>query len=99
MGSVAGGASDGAGGVAARDHLRCHCRAWFDALHYHDWQPIAQAAGGLHLSYFEHKASVVFPEPGTAEIALVYSTEGTWRPEAQKGDGRKVYTVEVSPAE
>jgi len=32
-------------------------------------------------------------------LALVYSTEGTWRPEAHKGDGRRAYTVEVSPAD
>ena len=46
-----------------------------------------------HLGWFEHKATVVFPEPGTAEIVLVYSTD--WD---HNGDGRKVYTVEVSPA-
>ncbi len=51
-----------------------------------------------HLAFFEHKATVVFPEPGTAEIVLVYSTDWA-RPEAHKGDGRKVYTVEVSPAD
>ncbi len=51
-----------------------------------------------HLAFFEHNATVVFPEPGTAEIVLVYSTDWARRPEAHKGDGRKVYTVEVSPA-
>lgn len=45
-----------------------------------------------------HSANVVFEEPGTAEIVLVYSTEGGWRPEHYKGDGRKVYTVEVAEA-
>ena len=49
------------------------------------------------LAFFEHKATVVFPEPGTARIVLVYSTD--WgRPEVQEADGRKVYTVEVAPA-
>ncbi len=43
--------------------------------------------------YLRHSATVVFPEPGTAEIVLVYSTDLDHR-----GDGRKVYTVEVSPA-
>lgn len=52
-----------------------------------------------YLAFFEHKATVVFQEPGTAEIALVYSTGRTRRPEGHKGDGRKVYTVEVSPAD
>ena len=47
-----------------------------------------------HLAFFEHKATVVFREPGTAEIVLVYSTD--WD---ENGDGRKVYTVEVSPAD
>lgn len=46
-----------------------------------------------HLAYFEHKTKVVFQEPGTAEIVLVYST--SWD---HKGEGRKVYTVEVTPA-
>ena len=46
-----------------------------------------------HLAFFEHKATVVFQEPGTAEIVLVYSTD--WD---HKEQGRKVYTVEVSPA-
>lgn len=49
-----------------------------------------------HLAFFEHKATVVFQEPGTAEIVLRYSTRG--RPRDHNGDGRKVYTVEVSPA-
>lgn len=52
-----------------------------------------------YLNYFEHKATVVFDEPGTAEIVLVYSTDGWYRPEAHRGDGRKVYTVEVSEAD
>lgn len=50
---------------------------------------------------FEHKATVVFEEPGTAEVVLVYSTGRGWRdyrPEAHKGDGRKVFTVDVSPS-
>ena len=52
-----------------------------------------------YLTYFEHKATVVFDEPGTAEIVLVYSTDGWYRPEGHRGDGRKVYTVEVSEAD
>ena len=49
---------------------------------------------------FEHEATVVFEEPGTAEIVLVYSTGSTGElgPESHKGDGRKVYTVEVAEA-
>ena len=44
--------------------------------------------------------AVVFEEPGTAEVVLVYSTRGLeWhKPEGHKGDGRKVFTVEVSEA-
>ena len=54
----------------------------------------------LDLTFFEHKATVLFEEPGTAEIELVYKTDGHGgRPdEDDKGDGRKVYTVEVAPA-
>jgi len=55
-----------------------------------------------YLFFFEHGATVVLEEPGTAEIVLVYSTGSTgrpWDPENHKGDGRKVYTVEVSPAD
>ena len=50
----------------------------------------------LPLLNFEHKATVVFQEPGTAAIVLVYSDfwDGS-----HKGDRRKVYAVEVSPAE
>ena len=40
----------------------------------------------LILQYFEHKATVVFDEPGTAQIVLRHSA------------GRKVYPVEVAPA-
>lgn len=46
----------------------------------------------LLLAYFEHKASVVFQEPGTAAIVLVTATD--WHKEVK----RKLYTVEVSPA-
>lgn len=46
--------------------------------------------------HFEHKATVVFQEPGTAAIVLVYSD--FWE-NRHKGDRRKVYTVEVSPAD
>ena len=48
---------------------------------------------------FEHRTTVVFEEPGTAEIVLVYSTSGANYPGGHKGDGRKVYTVEVAEAE
>ena len=52
-------------------------------------------AGGCteELKRFEHKATVVFSDPGIAEIVLRYSTNPS-----HKGVGRKVYTVEVSPA-
>ncbi len=46
----------------------------------------------LLLAYFEHKATVVFQEPGTAAIVLVTGTD--WHKEVK----RKLYTVEVSPA-
>lgn len=46
----------------------------------------------------ERTATVVFEEPGTAEIVLVYSTDGGRLPEHFNGDGLKVYTVEVAPA-
>lgn len=49
------------------------------------------------LVFFEHKAKVVFEEPGTAEVVLVYSTDGS-SPESHKGDGRKVYSVQVAEA-
>lgn len=49
--------------------------------------------------FFEHRTTVVFEEPGTAEIVLVYSTGEANYPEGHKGDGRKVYTVEVAEAE
>ena len=48
--------------------------------------------------HFEHRTTVVFEEPGTAEIVLVYSTSAANYPEGHKGDGRKVYTVEVAEA-
>ena len=51
------------------------------------------------LDAFEHRASVVFEEPGTAKIWLLYSTLGGPAPEDNAADGHKVYTVEVGPAE
>ncbi len=51
----------------------------------------------LYEGHFEHKAKVVFPEPGFANIVLVYST-AMGRPESDNRDGRKVYSVKVSPA-
>ena len=44
----------------------------------------------LLLAIFEHRTTVVFKEPGTAEIVLVYRGE--------RGVGRKAYTVEVAEA-
>ena len=63
-------------------------------------QTIDEHAGfcwGVH-DTLEHKATVVFEEPGTGEIVLVHSTGGGSQPEDFKGDGRKVYTVEVAEA-
>ena len=47
---------------------------------------------------FPHKAIMVFPDPGTAEIVLRYSTSVGDSPTAHNADGREVYTVEVAPA-
>ena len=43
---------------------------------------------------FEHKATVRFDAPGPGEVVLRYSTDN-WD---HNRDGRKVFTVEVSPA-
>lgn len=51
------------------------------------------------LRYYRHEANVVFRNPGTAEIVLRYSTARGWRPDHFGGDGRKAYTVVVSPPE
>ena len=51
-----------------------------------------------NLDAFEHKTTVVFEEPGTAKIILLYSTDGGHLPEYFNADGRRVYTVEVAPA-
>ena len=48
--------------------------------------------GLLPLRLFEHRANVVFDEPGTAEIVIVYSGNGTYL----RQYGTRVYTVEVS---
>ncbi len=48
--------------------------------------------------FVEHRTTRVFEEPGTAEITLWYSDGGAIRREDHNGEGRKVYTVEVSPA-
>ena len=50
------------------------------------------------LEAFEHRATVVFEEPGTAEIRLLYSTLGGPEPEDNTADGQQVYTVEVLPS-
>ena len=57
------------------------------------FDPGSGGACTLQLKQFEHKATVVFWYPGTAEIVLRYSTGG-WNSTA---DGLKVYTVEVLP--
>ena len=46
------------------------------------------------IRYFEHKATVTFMDPGTAQVVLRYSTDSRDR----NGDGRAYYTVSVSPA-
>ena len=51
-----------------------------------------------NLTYYEHRATLVFEKPGIAQIVLVYSTDGGYAPEDYMGDGRRVYNVEVSPA-
>ena len=56
-----------------------------------DW---SAAACTLELRLFEHAATLVFEDPGIAEVVLRYST----RYHDRIPDGRKVYAVEVSPA-
>lgn len=46
------------------------------------------------LRFFEHTATLVFENPGTARVVLRYSTSGGRR----NMDGRKVFGVEVLPA-
>lgn len=48
--------------------------------------------------FVEHRTMRVFEEAGTAEITLWYSDGGAIRRVDHDGEGRKVYTVEVSPA-
>ena len=48
--------------------------------------------------FVEHRTTRVFEEPGTAEITLWYSDGGAISREDHNGEGRKVYTVTVSPA-
>ncbi len=43
------------------------------------------------IQFFEHKADVVFNDPGTAEITIAYSSDGWYL----RRYGYKVYTVEV----
>ena len=50
------------------------------------------------LQFIEHRTTLVFDEPGTAEITVWYSVGRMDRPEEYMGDGRKVYTVEVKEA-
>ena len=49
----------------------------------------------LVLKPVEHKATVVFKDPGIARIILRYRTSDDWDP-YRPADGVKVYTVEVS---
>ena len=48
--------------------------------------------------FVEHRTTRIFEEPGTAEITLWYSDGGAISREDHNGEGRKVYTVAVSPA-
>lgn len=48
--------------------------------------------------FVEHRTTRVFDEPGTAEITLWYSDGGAILRKDHSGEGRKVYTVEVSPS-
>ena len=50
------------------------------------------------LQFIEHRTTLVFDEPETAEITVWYSVGRMDRPEEYMGDGRKVYTVEVKEA-
>ena len=52
----------------------------------------------MELDYYRHQVNLFFQNPGTAEIVLRYSTAGGWTPDDFDGDGRRVYTVEVSPS-
>ena len=60
----------------------------------YDWFHSSTGICTDDIKYFEHNATVTFTDPGTAEIVLRYSTDFHNR----TGDGRKTYTVEVSPA-
>ncbi len=59
----------------------------------YDYLGGAEAVGcGILLTHwFEHKAEVVFDDPGTAEITISYSSDGVYL----RRYGYKVYTVEV----
>ena len=52
----------------------------------------------LPLKSFWRTVAVVFAAPGTSAVELRYSTQMGNHPWAHNADGRKVYTVEVSPA-
>lgn len=43
------------------------------------------------LRFFEHRAEVVFNDPGTAEVTIMYSSDGWY----QRRFGYRYYTVEV----
>lgn len=64
----------------------------------YDFVMVGDVACTLILKVFEHKTTVVFDEPGTAEIVLRYSTGKHFPPHDHDAAGRKVYAVEVSPA-
>ena len=48
--------------------------------------------------FVEHRTTRVFEAAGTAEITLWYNDGGAITREDHTDDGRKVYTVEVSPS-
>ena len=59
----------------------------------YDFQDRSAAGCTDELRRFEHMTTLVFQNPGTSEVVLRYSTN-----ELHNADGRKVFTVEVSPA-
>lgn len=51
------------------------------------------------LRHLEHKANLVFDEPGTAHVVFRYSTMRCgWPPEFRPPDRQETYIVQVSPA-
>ena len=60
----------------------------------YDFVLAGDVACTLILNLFEHKTTVVFDEPGTAQIVLRYSTGKHFPPHGHDGAGRKSYLVE-----